>query len=91
MTLSAISEAAARTKWCPHVRETFQGAGTYNRANRFEEVQGVRRDTGQLSTTFTCKGSMCMMWRWADMAWRWAARDEGYCGLAGKPSHNEGT
>ncbi len=74
MTLRAIPEADALKKWCPHVRETDQDCGTYNRGNLFEEVQGVRRDTGQLSPTFTCKGSMCMAWRWEDRA-------EGYCGF----------
>ena len=79
------TEAKAKTKWCPFVRQSAQAA----HSNR-----GDHPNDGNVN----CIGSDCMAWRWqwviedqpvplgvnaheidADGNWL------GYCGLAGKP------
>ncbi|MEG3638919.1 hypothetical protein [Magnetococcus sp. PR-3] len=67
----------AQRHWCPFVRlynpkET--GASGYN----WLHIEG--RDASAMDWRDTsCKGELCMAWRWLD-----TAKQRGYCGMAGK-------
>lgn len=88
-----MTEEEAKTKWCPHARETMDhGHGAANRDYSGKPIS-------------KCLGSTCMAWRtrhqWLDNAQQrpdWVSyepyafepgpgqeRDYGYCGLAGAP------
>ncbi len=80
-----MTEAEAKTKWCPVLL-----AGAY------PAVRGVKISDGEFKSGTMCQGSACMMWREI----RWTGEvfvgtegskgiqtivEGGYCGLAGKP------
>jgi hypothetical protein len=78
-----MTEAEAKTKWCPHARlqtswSSPQGGVALAGINRWEKGNAK------------CIASECMAWRWTG---RYDTRTEpkvttlptGYCGLAGKP------
>jgi hypothetical protein len=78
--MSAITEAEARTKWCPFAR-VASGNGDFaeNRVPAWRSKASDPRADGSF-----CIASDCMAWRRAydpfvDQAW-------GYCGIAGRPS-----
>lgn len=93
----AMTEAEAKTKWCPNSRiAVYAGAGGAA-CNRHPQ-ESVEEDT-------LCRASACMFWRWdagsSDRARAWDAATlpsqkaaladlssdptEGYCGQAGRP------
>lgn len=71
-----MTEAEAKTKWCPMVR-----------AGKSENYSSERMHQVLLRET-NCIGSACMMWRWeyADGGKHPCDKSttDGYCGLAGK-------
>lgn len=78
-----MTEDGATTKWCPHATQLDDWSETvsYSRGPQGEPVT-------------MCIASECMAWRWlvGDMqipdgnnGFRFAQKQEGYCGLAGKP------
>lgn len=75
-----LTEAEAKTKWCPFARITLQHDGTNVSWNR------ICTDDDKLSLTehVRCIASECMAWRWeggnppAPNHYK-----HGYCGLAG--------
>ena len=48
------TEEQARQKWCPHARDSVEGAGSFNRIR------------GEASSTCLCLGSGCVMWEFID-------------------------
>lgn len=67
-----MTEAEARTKWCP----MFRRAG----GNGNADADGGRRSN--------CIASGCAMWRWAarltETHTSYEQSEQGYCGVAGK-------
>ena len=94
-----MTEAEAKTKWCPMVRATYfdQAVGLWTGPANAQSMGKV----GDLLYGGKCIGSACMMWRWntkytpppySMMATypqpegtTEISATEGYCGLAGKP------
>ena len=78
----AMTEAEAKTKWCPFGRRLFSSSV---REVTLEPV-AANRTTQDAPNTF-CLGSGCMGWRWAlmDVHEQASGRKptEGYCGLVG--------
>ena len=68
-----MTEEEAKTKWCPHMFPYIGGQNSSG--HNFYADQYEMRGTDST----TCIGSKCMSWRWTSY------RDDGYCGLAGKP------
>ena len=67
-------------RWCPHVREvtpTGKGAKDVAIGNRFIDKNGSEYAN---PAGCCCIGSVCMSWRWSDDI-------RGFCGLAGRPTH----
>ena len=85
-----MTEDDARTKWCPHVRCANEEGGTDNRFNKHKYIEpnngkgGEFFDTGELNEQCLCIASECMAWRWVDRMCP-ENKEQGYCGLAGKP------
>lgn len=77
-----LTEAQARTHWCPFVRVVHTDAevGQIVAANSWGD--------GQRSQACMCVGSMCMAWRWFEPSREApeAAHAWGWCGLAGPPT-----
>ena len=77
-----MTEAEAKTKWCPFVRATPVDNDEYPGG-------WIQRPDGLAS--LQCIGSDCMAWRWGEKRWNRKAEasepdpESGYCGLAGKP------
>lgn len=86
-----MTEADAKTKWCPKVSFSDEGADAYSMNNRGDVM---RRDTEPVHLT-RCIASDCMAWRWEmrtvsspDQPPHEAysePTDRGYCGAFGKP------
>lgn len=85
-----MTEAEAKTKWCPFVRSEW--VGTNKKTG--QHVVIANRDAAQLVEvndqtvmTHNCIGSLCMARRWIDGNGAVIHRDtgNGLCGLAGKP------
>lgn len=78
-----LTEDEAKKKWCPMVRTSGLICGEHGGVT-------VNDPSGNYDTT--CKGSDCMMWRWAIPPPHITQDDEGknitdktgYCGLGGK-------
>ena len=82
-----MTEAEAKTRWCPMVRQLYRDENnSVSAMNRFGDGQPLG----------FCIGSACMMWRWSAKPYKatevqellgvtGTAPGEGYCGLAGKP------
>lgn len=93
--MSGITEADAKTKWCPFVRSSVVGT---NAENKLMVISN--RDAAQLVEhsdkdvfTHNCIGSACMAWRWKHPGFDHniigepitPVEAEGFCGLAGRP------
>ena len=87
-----MTEAEAKTKWCPMVRATYfdQAVGLWTGPANAQSMGKV----GDLLYGGKCIGSACMMWRWIYTPSPESERHgqtvpacvgDGYCGLAGKP------
>jgi hypothetical protein len=97
----SLTEAEAKTKWCPHVRYL----------SVFRDEDGKRETAGCFNRGYDdtgldrslCIGDACMMWRWhepwtssteegvgGDLVLRLARKPgepkRGFCGLAGRPA-----
>lgn len=84
-----LTEAEAKSRWCPMVRQADPQDNFRFAANR-----------GKASGAALCIASGCAMWRWkteliqpagttSKFDLRYAATDKGFCGLAGAPGHYE--
>ena len=93
-----LTEAEARTKWCPHTRGIYSGSA-FNRLGELSPGNPAELNP----EVCRCIASDCMAWRWGE----WAPTDvhtitedgrpmvvqvedrarptRGYCGLAGRP------
>jgi hypothetical protein len=68
------TEEEAGTKWCPFVRVEGE--------NRAYDTEGMLSS----GRSFHCIGSYCMAWRTLHVGQgKPGPRDQGYCGLAGRP------
>ena len=66
-----ITEATAKTKWCPHMfPHSEQGDGTASGCNCMEDCDDIIHIDNNL-----CMASKCMMWVECDKGF-------GHCGLA---------
>lgn len=89
-----ITEAEAKTKWCPFANVYVPYQNTGAAGNR-----GLSTNNN-LATLTLCVGSACMAWRWIEPGHKkWVPDDQhtddgyyqrqapthGFCGLAGKP------
>jgi hypothetical protein len=77
-----MTEAEAKTKWCPLVRHEGDMGGTFNRGR----VHGaINEHPDNQGAACNCIGRACMAWRWS---YHVAAVEEpqGFCGLAGVPT-----
>jgi hypothetical protein len=80
--MSALSEAEAKTKWCP-----FSRVQMFERTSETDNPPVNRHDCN-----VHCVASYCMAWRWRDSwgtlpkdNWPQNAQDpRGFCGLAGE-------
>lgn len=82
-----MTEAEAKTKWCPLVRQVAVTPGKRESAaigNRF--IDESLADGGSFHNPIhsRCIGSDCMMWRWRSKVHD-ANPSEGWCGAAGRP------
>jgi hypothetical protein len=71
-----VTEEQAKDKWCPHVRIRHQSQAVVNRT-----VDPMH------PADYGCIGSRCMSWRWRQGAF--PGDPLGFCGLAGRPIHDE--
>lgn len=81
--MAAITEAVAKTRWCPFVHVAAASIDTHAFTNR--EVVIGDLPQGEASR---CIGSACMAWRLvvkANTSGMARTVMGGYCGLAGKP------
>ncbi len=77
-----LTEAEARTKWCPNTQVSAADANASYATNR----EGFARRG--LKGYDYCIASDCMAWRWTIGPMKGDTKDvqyKGYCGLAGKP------
>lgn len=79
-----MTEAEAKTKWCPMVRYSV-----FDYESRSEVIATNRQKD---NVDGNCIGSACMMWRWhlgddpeSRSKGGICLPPTGYCGLAGKP------
>jgi hypothetical protein len=85
----AMTEAEAKTKWCPFSRVA---AGVLSRDGRTVAIESgqsvhnridVSPGTPTLPDGATCVASTCMAWRWdVEKCLKGPGVDHGYCGLA---------
>jgi hypothetical protein len=73
-----VTEDEASKMWCPEVCYHAEGS-----AVNLEDPDFDYGAVGPLYQWDNCRGSDCMMWRWADTGCDGERR--GYCGKAGKP------
>lgn len=73
-----LTEAEAKTKWCPHSR--YQGFGEGGN-NRWKQSAPESEPHALNPIPCRCIASGCMMWREAERP----VTGLGYCGLAGRP------
>jgi hypothetical protein len=73
-----MTEAEAKTKWCPMVR-----AGMYGERHAAMNMVAVNRDP-RANDLALCIGSQCMMWQGTTRTDRATLAEihEGHCGLA---------
>ena len=71
-----MTEAEAKTKWCPMVRFNTLDI------NESDSNRGVFVRSGNIQC---CIASDCMMWRSTGYTDHGMTGKSGYCGLAGKP------
>lgn len=73
-----MTEDEAKTKWCPHVRDTDEGVGSFNRIYNwiYHKVTGARETRQGLEESCCCIGSECMAWRKNPAKWEHVAEDE---------------
>jgi len=82
-----MTEAEAKTKWCPFARVCLDYGDGPNLV-----IGPMNRDFANRSTqnieeaieTSKCLGSACMAWRWQSID-TGGEHSQGFCGLAGKP------
>lgn len=90
-----MTEDEAKTRWCPHARVSMATDRAATPAhNRSINVIGSRGDAEvQTNPAYArCLGSACMAWRVrTDHGDQGGSVREGYCGLAGSPTSEEGT
>ncbi len=91
-----MTEAEAKTRWCPMARVLYAVQGDATHGVKFAATNQFQDDYGK-NLHSHCIGSACMMWRkqyavgmkydaTAQDAYETAEdRGEGFCGLAGKP------
>jgi hypothetical protein len=90
-----VTEAEAKTRWCPMVRRPYYGTNADGDEIGITSVNSEPAAL-DLEPEHNCIASSCMMWRWetrysqdkpADDPRYPDSRniDSGYCGLAGKP------
>ena len=77
-----MTEADAKTKWCPMSRSLFYNGDIVTSANRGEDGTTHKADK--------CLGSGCMAWRWLSAGVNpegvpHGDQRQGFCGPAGKP------
>lgn len=83
-----MTEAEAKTKWCPFTRTPASVLGRNDAS--------LERNTASAK----CIASACMAWRWIDTGFKWEGRGprpavqpgkigSGYCGLARAPETSE--
>jgi len=70
-----MTEAEARTKWCPFARAALEIEAPAPIA-----LAVNRHRNGKARQSCRCLGSDCMAWQFG------AERGSGYCGLAGPPA-----
>lgn len=78
-----MTEAEAKTKWCPFVRQVAVTPGKRESAaigNRFIDESLADGGSFHNPVHARCIGSDCMMWRWHDQGINGRC---GRCGLAG--------
>jgi hypothetical protein len=80
--VNSITEATAKTRWCPYVRlmpvigstgSLVPGGAAFNRAPGIVSAERYGED-------LCCLGSSCMAWRWDTDT---LVDNMGHCGLAG--------
>ena len=74
-----MTEAEAKTKWCPFARVSTDSTDN-NAANRYAPQD--ENDTANFLVESMCIGSACMAWR---MQRQNEDYGHGFCGLAGRP------
>ena len=72
-----MTEAEAKTRWCPMVRVHVVGIGNWTNRGLFLD--------GKSTMPNRCIASDCMMWRFDGLRSSIAQQEHGYCGLAGMP------
>lgn len=93
-----MTQDEAKKRWCPFARVVLyssnEGSGAPSAGNRCVMTSDL---DAALNGATKCIGSACMAWRWQYFFmslpeenrphdWKtFAAAEEGYCGLAGKP------
>lgn len=81
-----MTEAEAKTKWCPFVHVMRESESRHAMTTR---GQSLSPDAEPLAQQLTCIGSACMAWRpitkFSATHGRIEKPNEGYCGLAGRP------
>jgi hypothetical protein len=70
-----VTEDEAKVMWCPFVRQTAEGMGSFNRGGSANPLNS-RHSSGDYSCA--CLASKCMAWKWDSQA---GASGVGYCGL----------
>lgn len=75
-----MTEAEAKTKWCPHSRT----AEVYEAVSSARQLVVVSNRDEHENLSGYCVGSECMAWRWQHNN-PTASTGHGYCGLAGRP------
>lgn len=72
-----MTEAEAKTKWCPMARVLVSDSAGTGTANRLPLMQCGPNGEYRPDTSANCLGSACMVWCSGHAA------GTGYCGLAG--------
>lgn len=87
-----VSEADARTKWCPMARDVLRRGGNRSDYGGYGEPADPQYGA-EMAAHYPCIGSRCMAWRWVETHLQDERGDftirsddtHGYCGLAGDP------
>lgn len=72
-----MTEAEAKTKWCPMARVLVCDLGGAGAANRLPAIYGGPDGESKADPSANCLGAGCMVWCSGHTA------GTGYCGLAG--------